>query len=200
MNHPLQCRCGAVKGQVNRDSGANRCVCYCRDCQAFAHFLNRADEILGASGGTDIVQTRAADVSFTEGKDSLACMRLTPNGMLRWYAACCNTPIGNTLTNPKISYIGLVHNCLEAGGAKLEDSFGPVRAHVNTESTRGKVQSSSLALVAMILRFIALVARARIDGSYRHSPFFVADTGLPIAVPKVLTPAEREALLGRVDG
>jgi hypothetical protein len=52
----------------------------------------------------------------------------------------------------------------------------------------------------MILRFLALVARARMDGSYRHTPFFAADTGLPVAVPKVLTPAEREALLGRVDG
>jgi hypothetical protein len=200
MNHPLQCRCGTVKGRVNRFSGANHCVCYCRDCRAFAHYLGRPGEILDANGGTDIVQTRAADVSFTEGKDSLACMRLTPNGMLRWYTACCNTPIGNTLPNPKVSFVGLVHNFLEVGGVGTSDAFGPVRAHVNTESTRGKVQSSSLALVAVILRFIALVARARMDGSYRHTPFFSADTGLPTAVPKVLTPAEREVLLGRVDG
>jgi hypothetical protein len=97
MIHLLQCRCGTLKGHVSRSHVANRCVCYCRDCQAFAHFLGRADEILDASGGTDVIQTRAANVVFTEGKEALACMRLTPNGLLRWYSTCCNTPIGNTV-------------------------------------------------------------------------------------------------------
>ena len=107
-----------------------------------------------------MVQTRAANVTFTQGKDALACMRLTPKGLLRWYAACCNTPVGNTLASSKISFVGLVHSCLEGGGTPLIESFGPVRAHVNTESTRGKVTSSTLALVSVILRFMALVARA----------------------------------------
>ena len=33
----------------------NRVVCYCDDCQAFLHYLKRAD-LLDAHGGTDIVQ------------------------------------------------------------------------------------------------------------------------------------------------
>jgi hypothetical protein len=61
------------------------------------------------------------------------------------------------------------------------------------------VTSSSLALVAVILRFVALVARARIDGSYKLSPFFKADTAEPIVIPKVLSPSERETLLRVVD-
>jgi hypothetical protein len=162
--------------------------------------LGHAREILDASGGTDVIQTRAANVTFTQGKDALACMRLTPNGLLRWYAACCNTPVGNTLASSKISFVGLVHSCLEGAGTTLAESFGPVRAHVNTQSTQGKVTSSSLALIAVILRFVALVARARIDGSYKLSPFFKADTGEPIVIPKVLSPGEREALLRVVDG
>jgi Family of unknown function (DUF6151) len=196
--HTLQCRCGTLKGHVSHFQGANRCVCYCRDCQAFAHFLGRAKDILDADGGTDVIQTRAANATFTDGQEALACMRLTPNGLLRWYAACCNTPIGNTLANSKISFVGLVHNCLESGGATLDESFGPVRAHVNTESTRGRVQSSPLALMAVILRFIALVTRARIDGSYRRSPFFAADTGEPVVAPRVLSPDERDQLLRHV--
>jgi hypothetical protein len=75
MSHPIQCRCGTLKGHVSRSHGANRCVCYCRDCQAFAHFLGRAGEILDSNGGTDVVQTRAANVVFTEGREALACMR-----------------------------------------------------------------------------------------------------------------------------
>jgi len=200
MNHPLQCRCGTLQGYVARSSGVNRCVCYCRDCQAFAHFLGHAGEILDGDGGTDVIQTRAANVTFTQGQDALACMRLTPNGLLRWYAACCDTPVGNTLASSKISFVGLVHNCLESGGPALAESFGPVRAHVNTQSTQGKVTSSSLALVAVILRFMALVARARIDGSYKLSPFFKRDTGEPIVTPAVLSPGERDNLLRIVDG
>ena len=197
--HALQCRCGLLRGSVSRSHSVNRCVCYCRDCQAFAHFLGRPADILGASGGTDVVQTRAADVSFTQGKEKLACMRLTPNGLLRWYSSCCNTPIGNTLANSKVSFVGLVHSCLEGGGPTLDESFGPVQSHVNTDSTHGKVRSSSLALITAILRFIALVTRARIDGSYKHSPFFSAESGEPAAVPTVLSRGEREELMQSVD-
>jgi hypothetical protein len=198
MTHPIQCRCGTLKGQVSPAQGANRCVCYCRDCQAFAHFLGRADEILDASGGTDVIQTRAANVVFTEGKQALACMRLTPNGLLRWYSTCCNTPVGNTLANSKVSFVGLVHNCLEGTGPTLGDSFGPVQAYVNTRSAKGGAKSSPLALVAVILRFIAMVAGARMDGSYKRSPFFAVDTGAPIVAPKVLSPGERERLMSAV--
>lgn len=46
---PLRCSCGALRGVLRGMSPArgNRVVCYCRDCQAFAHFLDR-DEILDA--------------------------------------------------------------------------------------------------------------------------------------------------------
>lgn len=41
MNHPLQCQCGTLKGYVSPPDMAIRGVCYCKDCQAFAHFLER---------------------------------------------------------------------------------------------------------------------------------------------------------------
>ncbi len=198
MNHPLQCRCGTLKGYVSHSGNVNRCVCYCRDCQAFAHFLGRPAEILDAQGGTDVIQTRPANVTFTQGRDVLACMRLAEKGLLRWYTTCCNTPVGNTLADFRVSFVGLVHNCLEGGGGSLDDSFGPIRAHVNTKSTQGKVQSSPVAMVLVILRFIALAGGARINGSYKRTPFFSVDTGAPVATPKVLSLSEREALSARI--
>ena len=194
MNHPLQCRCGTVQGCLTSTTGVNRCVCYCRDCQAFAHFLGKADQILDAQGGTDVVQTRPANLTFTHGQDALACMRLTPKGLLRWYAACCNTPVGNTVANYRVSFVGLVHSCLEGTGASLDQSFGPIRARVNTKSAKGEVPSGSGGMMSAILPFIALVARPLIDGSYKRTPLFSADTGAPIVTPKVLSPGERERL------
>jgi hypothetical protein len=84
---------------------------------------------------------------------------------------------------------------LEGTGPTVDASFGPVQAYVNTRSAKGGVKSSPLALVAVILRFIVMVAGARMNGSYKRSPFFAADTGVPIVAPKVLSPDEREQLM-----
>src|SRR5215204_4669214 len=95
----LRCRCGEVHGSVtNAAPGAvNRVVCYCDDCQAFLHHLGCA-ELLDASGGTDIVQVAPAALAFDRGAERIAGLRLTPKGLYRWYADCCKTPLGNTLT------------------------------------------------------------------------------------------------------
>jgi len=144
--------------------------------------------------GTDVVQTRPANLTFTHGQNALACMRLTPKGLLRWYTACCNTPIGNTVANYRMPFVGLVHSCLEGTGPSLDQSFGPVRARVNTKSAKGEVPSGSGGMMSAILPFIALVARPLVDGSYKRTPFFSADTGAPIATPKVLSRGERDRL------
>jgi len=198
MNHPLQCGCESLKGYVTHPESVNRCVCYCRSCQAFAHFLGRADEILDVHGGTDVIQTSPAQLTLTQGREFLACMRLTEKGLLRWYAACCNTPIGNTLPNFRMSFVGLVHTCLEVTGQSLGDSFGPVRMYVNTKSAKGPVRSGSIAATWGILRVLAKIVRARVDGGYKRTPFFAVETGSPIAAPKVLSRSERDKLMNAV--
>jgi hypothetical protein len=199
MNHPLSCRCGSLKGSVSHSVRVNRCICYCKDCQAFAHFLGQAADILDEQGGTDIVQTLPANVTFSQGQGALACMRLTEKGVLRWYAACCNTPIGNTLINYRVSFVGLIHNCLSYAGTPLADTFGPVRMWVNTGSASGKVPSNAGATIAGMARFGAMIIGARMNGGYRRTPFFAAETGTPIAIPKILT-AEELAQVSKAAG
>jgi hypothetical protein len=194
MDHLLKCTCGTLKGIVSQPERVNRVVCYCRDCQAFAHFLGRAGEILDARGGTDVIQTLPANVIFTEGQQVLACMRLTGKGLLRWYAKCCNTPIGNTLADFRISFIGLIHTCLQDANRSLDDSFGPVRMWSFTKSANAPVKSRPVAMTAGILRFTSMVTRARISGAYRQTPLFSKDTGSPIAVPKILSLSELQTV------
>jgi hypothetical protein len=190
MNHPIRCSCGVLKGTVSKTDLVNRCVCYCTDCQAFAHFLKRNTEILDGLGGTDIIQTLPKYISFTEGTENLACMRLTENGLLRWYASCCNTPIGNTHPNFKTSFVGLIHTCLEAGEGSLDGSFGPIRMHVHTKHAKAEGKVKSVGVAAAILRLTGMILRARFDGSYKITPFFVTETGAPIVSPKVLSVQE----------
>ena len=195
MSHPIQCRCGCLKGSVANVKATNRVTCYCRDCQAFAHFLGKGGDILDSHGGTDIVQTLPKNISLDQGTEVLACMRLTEAGLLRWYTTCCNTPIGNTLPSHKLSFIGLVHNCLESSGVTLDNSFGVVSTRVNTKYTKGALKSKPVGLIATVIRNIARMVKARIDGSYQHTLFFSTDSGMPVASPKILTQQEYEDIM-----
>jgi hypothetical protein len=173
-------------------------MCYCKDCQAFAHFLGRAREVLDEQGGSDVIQVLPKDVTLMQGAEALACMRLTPKGLLRWYASCCNTPIGNTLATPKVSFVGLVHACLHAPGKSLDDSFGPVRIWVHTKSASGAPKPEQRGLGKALRWVIRTVLKARLNGDYKRTPFFRADTGAPIVTPRVLTRAERANVMHAV--
>jgi len=198
MDHPLRCRCGRLDGRVSHPEQVNRAVCYCRDCQAFAHFLGEPGDVLDELGGTDLIQTLPRYVRFTAGVESLACMSLSDRGLLRWYADCCRTPIGNTPRDFRLSFVGLFHACLRAPGESLGPSFGPVRMRVFVKGARATPPSlpwrSRLAFLPLLPRLL----RARLDGSYRRTPFFHADSGVPVATPTVLSAEQREHLMRAV--
>lgn len=195
MTHPIRCSCGKLEGTLAQTHRVNRGICYCADCQAFARYLRRAEQILDRSGGTDIIQTTPSNVTFTDGIEHLACMRLTPNGLLRWYASCCNTPIGNTLANYKLSFVGLVHSCLESAPMSLDEAFGPIRMQVNTRSALGEPKPEAFGFARGALRIAGMLLKARLDGSYKRTPFFIPGSGTPIVEPKVLSPQAREDLM-----
>lgn len=198
MNHPLQCRCGTLRGYVSHLEMACRGICYCKDCQAYAHFLGKADEILDEMGGSDVIATLPRHVAFTQGVETLTCMSLSSRGMLRWYASCCNTPVGNTSRDFKVSHVGLLHNCLRDPSASLDGAFGPVRMRLCTNSAKGKVEPRAVSTTVSILRFMAMLIRTRLNGGYKITPFFNADEGTPCVVPRILTPDERTRLMRAV--
>lgn len=100
--YPLRCQCGTVRAVLAHPARGNRVVCYCHDCRAFAHVLDQASRVLDERGGSEISQVLPKNLTFTQGTEALACLRLTPKGLLRWHSACCRTPIGNTLATGKM--------------------------------------------------------------------------------------------------
>lgn len=195
MNHSLRCTCGKLRGHVSEPEKGIHLMCYCKDCQAFANFLGKGAELLDPQGGSDIIAVHPRSVHFTEGQGELACMSLSPNGLLRWYARCCNTPIANTPRNSKMAYAGLARACLAGPAGNLENAFGPVRMRSGTKSARGAVKPSpALSAAGMLAQFAARLLRARLDGSYRHTPFFDAVHGAPIVAPTILSREERTRL------
>jgi len=194
MKRPLRCQCGVVQGEVDVRRSAGRAVCYCKDCQAFARFLGREAEILDRFGGTEIIATVPRRVRFSSGFDKVVCMSLSEKGLLRWYASCCRTPIGNTPRDRKIAYVGLVRQCLAEADDEMRRSFGQHAIALNTQSARGDVPSTPAAMFVGLLKIIRNVAGARLKGDYKDNPFFARDSGAPIKAPQTLTPAERQAL------
>jgi len=193
--HRLSCKCGAVSGCIRDGSPSNRVRCYCTDCQAFGRFFGPAAGVLDSQGGTTVVQVAQSRLQIDTGVDQLACLRLTPKGLLRWYARCCNTPIGNTLQNPRISMVGLIHTCLNP--TTLDCDFGPVTAEVFTSTAIGSPKPRQHGLLGTIVKCLAMVTKDRLSGRYRRSPLF-SQVGKPVAEPCILA-REEVATLKRVD-
>ncbi|KQW42216.1 hypothetical protein ASD88_21890 [Pelomonas sp. Root662] len=175
---------------------ASRSVCYCRDCQAFARYLGEPARALNAQGGTAIVATLPAHIHLTRGAERLACMRLSDKGMLRWYASCCRTPIGNTPPDPGFPFVGLVEACLPGAPKELDEALGPTRVALNTASANGNVAPTRSATLLAILKIMRNVLGARLRGGHRQTPFFRPGTAEPVATPHVLKPDEHRALRG----
>jgi hypothetical protein len=189
--HRLKCRCGQVQGHVITGQPSARVRCYCTDCQAFGRFLGSSAEVLDAQGGTEIVQVCQSRLRFDRGIEQLAAVRLTEKGMIRWYAQCCRTPIGNTMQDPKTSFVGLIHSFLDA--SSLDDDFGSSVALLNTNTALGEPKPGQRGLIGVILKFARLVLASRIRGRYKQSPLY-SSAGRPVVPPKILTVDELQYL------
>jgi hypothetical protein len=145
----LRCRCGEVRGMATDLSprSVNRIVCYCDDCQAFAHQIGRAD-LLDPQGGSDIVQLAPAAMSFTQGQHRIVGLQLKAGGLYRWYASCCNTPFGNTLT-PRIPFVGLLAPAFDK--AKWDDAVGKPSGAIFGKFAVGEPPSGSTGLNLLLL-------------------------------------------------
>ncbi|WP_270728491.1 DUF6151 family protein [Shimia sp. Alg240-R146] len=187
----IACRCGEF-GAVLKDASpktGSHVQCYCKDCQAGAHALGAADTLM-PRGGTDIFQTTQAGIEITKGAEHLAAYRLSPRGLIRWYAACCDTPVFNTLGSTKLSFVGLFVNTMQ--GDAVDKAVGKVIAVNSAEGAEPgpaiKNYGFNKAGFNVLARHFAAVLR----GDAKKGPFFDSE-GAPVVTPRVLSKEERKA-------
>lgn len=172
---------------------ANRVICYCDDCQAFAHHLNRA-ELLDAKGGSDIIQVAPATLTFVRGQDRIAGVRLAPKGLYRWHSTCCGTPLGNTVS-PKIPFVGVMARTFDHGAQRADDVFGKPTGAILGKYAIGEVPAGSRGMpLGVVARALLKVAGWRLRGQAWPHPFFEKGKTVPVYPLRVLTRDEREAL------
>jgi hypothetical protein len=173
----LSCRCGEVHGWVKGVSPGkiNRAICYCDDCQAFAHHLGRADLLV----------------------EHIVGLRLSPKGLHRWYASCCKTPLGNTMT-PALPFVGIVAAVLRGAAQEQqrEQLFGKVRGAVLGRFAKGGAPppGSTKPDLRMMAHVVRLLLGWKLSGKAWPHPFFDRTSGAPSRPVTVLTREERDAL------
>jgi len=155
--------------------------------------------LLDRNGGTEVFQVAPSQITLTDGQEHLRAVRLSPRGLMRWYAGCCSTPVANTL-GPKWAFAGILHTFIDhdADGRAADDVLGPVLARIHGRFGKGELAAnvSQRAPLGLILRSIGFLLKGWLAGRATPSPFFGA-SGNPTAEPIVLTPAEREELRQR---
>jgi hypothetical protein len=191
----LSCSCREVRGLVSdvAPNTVNRVICYCDDCQAFLHKIERAD-LLDGQGGTDIVQFAPACVSFVQGTERIVGLRLTPRGLYRWYASCCRMPLGNTLS-PAIPFIGVVAQAFESETQNPDQLFGRPLGRIFGRYAVGHPPKGSTGLNPwLMVRAIRRVLGWRLRGKTWPHPFFDRARRAPNFPLTTLSSQDREAL------
>jgi hypothetical protein len=193
----LSCQCGKIHGIARgiSPSVVNRVLCYCDDCQAFLHYLERAD-LFEPHSGTDVVQVAPQVVSFDKGNQSIVALRLTSKGMYRWYASCCKTPLGNTVS-PSFPFIGMPLEVFrDVNDARSQNElFGPVRgASFGKFATEGIPAGSTKVNFRVVIRALRLVLGWKLSGKTWPHPFFDRTSKTPSYPVYTLSSDEREAL------
>ena len=210
----VACECGSLsaEAQLLKPESNTRIVCYCDDCQSYSRHLDSSGKLLDSNGGTDVIQLSPAHFKVARGREHLGVMRLSPNGLLRWYATCCNTPICNTPPNPGMPYLALLtrnFSRVKKSGkrqsdrlstASIEDKiqavFGPVSFGVGAGSQHPISAAWPVAKgfgFRGIFSTLKNIGRWRVRGDQKRSELLNAETGEPLKAPYILSIEERQA-------
>ncbi len=194
MNIFLKCRCGEFRGVIEKFSSreGGRAVCYCDDCQAYMHALGRSHDLLNEWGGTDITPVLPKQLKIVQGK--VALFRLSKDGLYRFFADCCQSPIANA-PNASLPYLGLMTTITDLSSDERDEMLGRIRFGLQSKDAIGSPpppKSKGVGFAAMKW-MIGFLSKAFFKGGAKPHPFF-NEQGQPIVAARILSQAERDHL------
>ncbi len=182
---PFSCNCGTLHGHITAAGvhSGTHVSCFCNDCRAAQLYFRQPDP---APGPVDILQMSPEEIRFDGGVEQLALMQLSPKGMLRWYAKCCNAPLATTPRTAKVPFAGFIVRRI-ADPSQL----GPITTRGFIPQPDGKQSHEKVRYAAVGL--LKRLMKSWLSGSWKKTPFFDASSGDPVAIPTILSKAERAA-------
>ena len=184
----VRCFCGKVNGVlkiVKKDLFYAQC--FCCDCQNYAKHLESEDKILDQYGASSLIQTYPKYLTLLEGKEHINCVQIKEKGLLRWYANCCNSPLANTMTNPRVPFISISTQVLKfKSKEEKERLLGPVSVKAFAMYAKGKKPKNSHDRFpkSYMISMLYFMLRGAITGKFKPHPFF--KDAQPISNPTLL--------------
>lgn len=192
---PFSCQCGAVTGVIREASPADgdHVVCHCTDCRALTRYLGQAERVLDRNGGTELYQSRCARVQIASGLEQLATLHLTDKPLMRWYAACCRSPLFNTWANGRVPFV--TTHLSACNPDQVRAVLGSPKGHLFLREALGDTSGlHELTFMGLTWGFLKRATKDTLSGYRRRCPLFDPRTLAPIAAPYRLSREERRAL------
>lgn len=166
------CGCGAVAATVPVEG--SRLVCYCESCRGFVERLG-AEDRLDDAGGNHLIQVTPSQVTLIKGSEKIRWMKMSQKGPMRWYAACCNTPMANTLSTRAVAFASF-----QTHDIAPQDALPEVSARVHLKGALAHVEGPRGGVGPLMRALLGRTLKSWVSGTWRRHPFFDA-AGHPIA-------------------
>ena len=126
---------------------------------------------------------------FQSGQEQMACATLSGK-VLRWYAACCRTPLANTGARARPVFATLAAGTVDS--LRLGEVAGPpARAVAHQRSATAPVRATPMALAGAVARTATGLLGAKLRRQ-QDSPFFDAASGEPLRTPQPISAPRTE--------
>ncbi|KIN64423.1 hypothetical protein Z946_3314 [Sulfitobacter noctilucicola] len=184
----FSCACQKIRGELhNAPAKGLHLGCFCASCLAGALHAGDAPD---KGEPVYFFLTQPENINVIQGLDQLKPYAFSPEGIIRWQAACCGGQIFSSQPDPKSGFMSVRTD-------KLSDhaALGPVRSRAFVPTGNGKTRIEGKARLA---KYVFNAVRARLSGRWRKTPLYNVETEQPIVPVTLISVAEKRALLDTV--
>jgi hypothetical protein len=156
--------------------------------------LGRSD-LLDDNGGTEIIPVFPSAVKIMIGKEKIQCTRLSPQGLFRFSTTWCKTPVA--FRSPGLPLVGIPARMFSVTDSEILDrTLEPVKSRMMAQFAYGNVpkQASKKLQTRDVSFLLPFLAKGKLLGKSKPSPFFESDGRTSIAPPDVISLETREKL------
>lgn len=194
----VSCQCGQFQAQLQPARMPLLALCYCADCQRYAHYFAAPEQLLDGQNfdfqsgarqmGAAVMIIQPPQLRISQGAAQLRCLQQRAKGAWRWYAACCNTPILNMAAHPHTHHLALLLTALEPRAREAYRT--QIKLNVREQAT---VKASLLqqlqkrwAFFSFALRYSLGMLYAKLTQAHRHNPLIDPISFAPISPVQLL--------------